>query len=165
MLQPTTHCLINVIECKFHSCYMSRGVTSCHLVWRHVTWCDVMSRGVTSCHVVWRHVTWCDVMSCDVMSRGVTSCHVVWRHVTWCDVIHLWRRGYVESIYCDCSIMDCLQGHHLSSPWRKLNWFILSVCNFNWRTLTWSVLFFYSETELLNWFFVAAFNLIQSNYT
>ena len=44
----------------------------CHVVWRHVTWCDVMPRGVTSCHVVWRHVTWCDVMS-----RGVTSCHVV----------------------------------------------------------------------------------------
>ena len=32
MLQPTTHCLINVIECKFHSCYMSPGVTSCHVV-------------------------------------------------------------------------------------------------------------------------------------
>jgi hypothetical protein len=38
-------------------------VTSCHVVWRHVTWCDVMSRGVMSCHVVWRHVTWCEMFN------------------------------------------------------------------------------------------------------
>jgi hypothetical protein len=101
---------------------MSRSVASFHLVWRHVTWCDVMSPGVTSCHVVWRqsrgwrHVTWCDVMS-----RGVTSCHVVWRHVTWCDVMSrrvtsshvVWR----HTTCCDVMPRDVTSHHAGTSSW------------------------------------------------
>ena len=51
---------------------MSRQVTSCHVMSRHVTSCHV-----TSCHVMSRHVTSRHVTSCPVMSRHVISCYVL----------------------------------------------------------------------------------------
>ena len=56
--QICLHCLneiiIRILEYIIVSVIrvLSCGVTSWHVVWRHVTWCYVMARGVTSWHVV-----------------------------------------------------------------------------------------------------------------
>ena len=83
-----------------------RDVTH-RIVWRYMTWHDVMWRDmtlydVTWCYVTWhdviwrdRIVTWYDAMVCnqtwcympwhDVMWRDMTLCDVIWRYMTWHD--------------------------------------------------------------------------------
>ena len=79
-------------------------VTSCHVMSRYVTLCNVMvrpamPRPATSCHVRSRLVTSCHVMPRCVTSCHITSCHVVSRHVTYCHVMPRWLSRRVPISY------------------------------------------------------------------
>ena len=84
-----------VTPCDVVSCdIMWHSVVSWrHVMWYHVTSCDIVWYHVMPCDIVWYHVTSCDsVVSCDAMWRGimwhsVVSCDIMWHHVTWYHVI------------------------------------------------------------------------------
>ena len=137
---------------------MSRHVTSCHVMSRHVTprhvtschvmSCHVMSHHVTSCHVMSRHATWCT--SCHVMSYHVMSRHVTSRHVTSCHILPRPRRGTVTRPTLHCQLTSSIRNQFKLS----MTMFVgcPEGCRYNTASAVYDlVLFFHSPFVLRNY--------------